>query len=119
MDKVNRVCAKDEERPLRITRARARALRGITPYSRPSLKNEQKNVLRAHPKRAASSENKTSVVVPAVVQQMGRAVLSDVSNMCAKPHDKCTKSSKFQVSMKHSLCRQRQIFFFFKSSMFK
>ncbi|KAL5144970.1 Cyclin-A2-2 [Glycine soja] len=97
MDKVNRVCAKDEERPLRITRARARALRGITPYSRPSLKNEQKNVLRAHPKRAASSENKTSVVVPAVVQQKGRAVLSDVSNMCAKPHDKCTKSSKFQA----------------------
>ncbi|XP_040870487.1 mitotic cyclin a2-type isoform X3 [Glycine max] len=97
MDKVNRVCAKDEERPLRITRARARALRGITPYSRPSLKNEQKNVLRANSKRAASSGNKTFAVVPAVVQQKGRAVLSDISNMCAKPHDKCTKASKFQA----------------------
>ncbi|TKY74679.1 Cyclin-A2-2 protein [Spatholobus suberectus] len=97
MDKVNAACAKDEERPLRITRARARALRGIPPYSRPSFKNEQKNVLRANSKRAASENKSTSVVVPAVVQHKGRAVLTDVTNIRAKSHDKCTKASKFQA----------------------
>lgn len=96
MDKVNKVCAKDKERSLRITRARARALRGVTPYSRPSFKNEQKNVLGANSKREAS-EDKTSVVVPAVVQHKRRAVLKDVTNICAKSHDNRTKASKFQA----------------------
>ncbi|KAK7410293.1 hypothetical protein VNO78_00971 [Psophocarpus tetragonolobus] len=95
MDKTNKVCAKDEERPLRITRARARALRGIPPYARP--KNDPKNVLRANAKRTAISENKTSVVVPAVIQCKGRTVLTDVTNKCAPSQDKFTKASKFQA----------------------
>ncbi|XP_061346281.1 cyclin-A2-2-like [Gastrolobium bilobum] len=94
MNKVNTVCAKDEERPLRITRARARALGGIPPYSRPpSFKNEQKNALRVNPKRAAS-ENKNSEVVPAILQPKKRAVFTDVTNICAKSHDKSIKASK-------------------------
>ncbi|RDX72620.1 Cyclin-A2-1, partial [Mucuna pruriens] len=96
MDKVNTVSAKDEERPLRITRARARALRGLPPYSRPSFKNEHKNVLRPNSKRAVS-EDKSSVVVPAFVQHKGRAALTDVTNILAKSHDKCSKASKFQA----------------------
>ncbi|KAK7352753.1 hypothetical protein VNO80_18181 [Phaseolus coccineus] len=95
MDKVNKMCAKDEERPIRVTRAKTRALRGIPPRSRPSSKNEQKNMSRANSKRAATSEDQTFVVVPALVQNKRRAVLTDVTNICAKSHDKCTEASKF------------------------
>ncbi|KAL2346803.1 hypothetical protein Fmac_000803 [Flemingia macrophylla] len=90
MYKVNTVCAKDEELPIRITRARARALRAVPPYAKPSIKNEQRKAPRANSKRTAS-ENKTSVVVPAV--NKGRAVLTDVTNIS---HDKCTKASRVQ-----------------------
>lgn len=91
---------KDEGRPLRITRARARALGGIPPYSRPSFKNEQKNVNKASSKRAAS-ENKTSAVVPDALRHKRRAVLKDVSNVSTTSHDNPIKASKFQVSLCH------------------
>jgi len=107
MDKVKKVYAKDEERPIRVTRATTRALRGIPPPSRPSSKNEQKNMSRANSKRAATSEDQTSVVVPALVQNKRRAVLTDVTNICAKAHDKCNEASKFKVSMNHALCHQK------------
>lgn len=104
MDKVDKACAKDEERPIRITRAKTRALRGIPPPpSRPSSGNEQKNMSRANSKRAAASGDQTYVVVPALIQNKRRAVLTDVTNI----HDKCTDASKFTVSMHHSLCHQR------------
>ncbi|XP_014500307.1 cyclin-A2-2 [Vigna radiata var. radiata] len=92
MDKVDKACAKDEERPIRITRAKTRALRGIPPPpSRPSSGNEQKNMSRANSKRAAASGDQTYVVVPALIQNKRRAVLTDVTNI----HDKCTDASKF------------------------
>ncbi|WVZ19347.1 hypothetical protein V8G54_006669 [Vigna mungo] len=82
----------DEERPIRITRAKTRALRGIPPPpSRPSSGNEQKNMSRANSKRAAASGDQTSVVVPALIQNKRRAVLTDVTNI----RDKCTDASKF------------------------
>ena len=105
MNKATKASAKDEERPLRVTRARARALGslgGIPPYSRPSFKNEQKNALRANSKRTASDENRTSVVAPADPQHKGRAVLTDVTNISIN-------ASKFQVCMKGSLYLQMQI----------
>lgn len=105
MNRPNTFCAKDEERPLRITRARARALRGIPPCSRPSFKNERKNVLRASSKRAAS-ENKTCMIMPDMVQHKRKAVLTDVTNIGTKPRDKRVKASQFQVSVKHSFCHQ-------------
>ncbi|XP_027356046.1 cyclin-A2-2-like [Abrus precatorius] len=80
MDRVNTFCAKDEERPLRITRARARASRGIPPNAKPSLQKERKN---AQCKRAASP-----VLVPVVLQYKRRAVLTDVTNIC---DDKASK----------------------------
>lgn len=103
MDKVNKTCAKDEERSIRVTRAKTRALRGIPPRSRPSSKNEQKNMPRANSKRAATSEDQTSVVVPALIQNKRRAVLTDVTNVCTKSLDKCPEASKFTVSMHHAL----------------
>lgn len=113
MNKENKVSAKDEERPLRITRARAKALGslggGIPPYSRPSFKTEHKNKPRANSKRAASDDNKNSVVAPAGLQHKRRAVLTDVTNICGKSYDKCIDTSKFQVCMKHSLFHQIQI----------
>ncbi|CAJ1973765.1 unnamed protein product [Sphenostylis stenocarpa] len=95
MNKVNKISAKDEERAIRITRAKARALREIPPASRPSFENEQQKVPRANSKRAATSEDQTSVVVPAALQNKRRAVLTDVTNICLKSRDKCTKASKF------------------------
>ncbi|KAJ1411007.1 Cyclin-like [Sesbania bispinosa] len=104
MKKVNTFCAKEEGRPLRITRARARALGGIPPYSRPSFNNDQKNLVR--PKRAAASENKSSLVVPddALQHHKRRAVLTDVTNICTKPHDKCIEVSQFQA---RGVCRKK------------
>lgn len=97
MNKGNASCAKEEEHPLRITRARARALGGIPPYSRPSFKNDHK---KASSKRAASV-NKACAVVPDARQQKRKAVLTDVTNISKKPHDMCIQAPKFQVSMKN------------------
>lgn len=104
MSKVNsKLCAKHEERPVRITRSRARTLGGGVPplppsYSRPSSKNEAKNVHRAtSSKRAVSSlENQTCVLAP---PRKRRAVLTDVTNVTTKSRDTCVKESKFQVKM--------------------
>ncbi|XP_019416507.1 PREDICTED: cyclin-A2-2-like [Lupinus angustifolius] len=98
MNKENKVSAKDEERPLRITRSRTKALGsvggGIPPYPKPSFKNEPKNKVRANSKRAASDGNKTSAIAPAGLQHKRRAVLTDVTNICGKSYD---NTSKFQA----------------------
>ncbi|KAK7351412.1 hypothetical protein VNO77_10854 [Canavalia gladiata] len=100
MDKVTGVCAKYEERPLRITRARTRALKGIPPYSRPSFENEKKNSYC----KGTALEGKTSGnVVPAILQRKRRAVLTDVTNITEKSNNKL---SKFQETIEHSLCYQ-------------
>jgi len=87
MSKANStLCAKDEERPLRITRSRAKFLGG------PSSENEGKRETAS--KRVVSSENKTCAVVP---HRKRRAGLTDVTNITAKLHDKRVKQSNFQV----------------------
>ncbi|KAI4316266.1 hypothetical protein L6164_024263 [Bauhinia variegata] len=90
MDKENKICARDEEHPVRITRARARALGsigGIPPTSR-SFKPEQKRVLRANYKKGVSDENKTSVAAPAGLQHKRKAVLTDLTNICEISYNK-------------------------------
>lgn len=90
MSKANStLCAKDEERPLRITRSRAKVLGG------PSSENEGKRATAS--KKVVSSENKTCVAVPDVPHRKRRAGLTDVTNITAKPHDKRVKQSNFQV----------------------
>ncbi|KAJ7966114.1 Cyclin [Quillaja saponaria] len=84
MNKENTTYAKDEEPPVRMTRARAKTLSslgGIPPSSRPSFKHEKKQRPRANPKRAASDTNKTSVITTAGLQHKKRAVLNDVTNI--------------------------------------
>ncbi|KAL5559235.1 hypothetical protein UlMin_035446 [Ulmus minor] len=69
--------------PVRVTRARAKALGasdGLPPCSKPSFGQEQKLVLRANSKRAASDENKASAIATASFQYKRRAVLKDVTN---------------------------------------
>lgn len=90
MSKANStLCAKDEERPLRITRSRAKVLGG------PSSENEGKRATAS--KKVVSSENKTCVAVPDVPHRKRRAGLTDVTNITAKPHDKRVKQSNFQA----------------------
>ncbi|XLU68833.1 hypothetical protein S245_027886 [Arachis hypogaea] len=98
MNKANKAAsAKDEERPHRITRARAKVLGsvgGIPPYSRPSFKNEQKHVLRGSFTRTGSDENKTSVVVDPLDKR--KQVLNDVTNICSN-------ASTFQIDSNNSI----------------
>ncbi|CAJ2643455.1 unnamed protein product [Trifolium pratense] len=92
--KISTLCAKDEERPLRITRSRAKVLES-------SSKNEGKNVhIVENSKRVVvCSENKTCVVdVPKVVpHRKRRAAFTDVTNITTKPHDKRVKHVKVQA----------------------
>ncbi|KAJ7958717.1 Cyclin [Quillaja saponaria] len=84
MNRKNITAAKYEVPPARITRARAKtssSLGGISPSSRPSFKHEQKHAPRENSKRAASDENKTSVVATAGIHQKRKAVLKDVTNI--------------------------------------
>jgi hypothetical protein len=86
--KSSTLCAKDEERPLRITRSRARV-----------LESSSKNVnIVENSKKVVLSENKTCVVdVPNVPHRKRRAAFTDVTNITTKPHDKRVKHSKLQV----------------------
>ncbi|XP_059461474.1 cyclin-A2-2 [Corylus avellana] len=84
MDKENKTAAKVEESTVRITRARSKAMSGpggTFPSSKPSFKQGQKHDLRSKFKRAASDENKASVVAPSGTQHKRRAVLADMSNI--------------------------------------
>ncbi|XP_062164202.1 cyclin-A2-2-like isoform X2 [Alnus glutinosa] len=102
MDKENTNAAKVEESTVRVTRARAKALGssgGIFPSSKPSFKQEQKHVLRSKFKRAASDENKASMVAPAGIQHKRRAVLEDVTNiLCENSLMNRIHASKIQTS---------------------
>ncbi|KAF7830233.1 cyclin-A2-2-like isoform X1 [Senna tora] len=101
MNRESTIGAKDEERPVRITRARARALGslgGIPPASRPSFKPEQRPILGANSKRAASDENKTSLVTDAGLLHKRRAVLTDVTNVSQKSCNKYINGSRIQAT---------------------
>ncbi|XVE98535.1 hypothetical protein REPUB_Repub03eG0114100 [Reevesia pubescens] len=70
----------------RITRAQSKVLGaagGICSSSKPSFKQDQKRVLRVNSKRAASDENKASVTATVGLKPKRRAVLKDVTNVCA------------------------------------
>ncbi|OIV97752.1 hypothetical protein TanjilG_12509 [Lupinus angustifolius] len=103
MNKENIISAKDDEFPLRVTRARAKILgskpfgEGIPPYPSQSLKNDQKNKLRANSKRVASDDINTCNVAPAGLQHKRRTMLSDVTNIGEKSYDKCFNTSKLQA----------------------
>lgn len=84
MNKENITAAKVEEPNVRITRARAKALglsERIFLSSKPSFKQDHKHDLRSKFKRAASDENKASIITPAGIKHKRRAVLEDVTNM--------------------------------------
>ncbi|XP_007013748.2 PREDICTED: cyclin-A2-2 [Theobroma cacao] len=87
MNKENEPNEKVEEPIGRITRARSKALGaagGICSSSKPSFKQDQKRVLRGNSKRAASDENKASVTATVGLQPKRRAVLKDVTIVCAE-----------------------------------
>ncbi|KAI9073984.1 hypothetical protein K1719_044048 [Acacia pycnantha] len=100
MNKENTVYAEGENFPVRITRARARALGslgGIPPSSRPPFKQELKCAHPTKSKRAASDENKPSVVTMDGLQKKRRAVLRDATNICENSCDKSIDASRFQA----------------------
>lgn len=107
MDKENKTAAKVEESTVRITRARSKAMSGpggTFPSSKPSFKQGQKHDLRSKFKRAASDENKASVVAPSGTQHKRRAVLADVSNIvCENSLMNRIHASKIQVRICHLL----------------
>ncbi|XP_061359582.1 cyclin-A2-2-like [Gastrolobium bilobum] len=71
---------------VRVTRARTRAFRGVSVSSRPSV---------LCTKRAASDDIK-SPVVSSTSADKSMEVLTNVTNICRKSHDKCIKAPKFQ-----------------------
>ncbi|CAL0305703.1 unnamed protein product [Lupinus luteus] len=103
MSKENLISAKDDEFPLRVTRARAKILgskslgEGIPPYPSRSFKNEPKNKLRVNSKRVASDDINTCNVAPAGLQHKRRTVLTDVTNIRGESYDKCFNTSKLQA----------------------
>lgn len=101
MNKENRTVAKFEEPIVRITRARAKALAisGGLPPSKPSMKQEQKLILQQSSKRSASDENNPSVSITDCLQHKKRAVLKDVTNiLCDNPYINCINAVKLQSS---------------------
>ena len=101
MNKENEPIEKVEEPTGRITRARSKALGaavGICSSSKPSFKHDQKRVLQVNSKRAASDENKASVTTTVGLQPKRRAVLKDVTNVCADSlYMHCINATEIQV----------------------
>ncbi|XP_011081887.1 cyclin-A2-2-like isoform X1 [Sesamum indicum] len=89
------------EPTVRITRARAKVLRpsnGLPPLY-PSAKQDDRRVLRANSKRAASDNNKTAASSAACPQHKRRAVLKDVTNItCQSLYINCTNAAACQPS---------------------
>ncbi|XP_039051273.1 cyclin-A2-1-like [Hibiscus syriacus] len=99
MKKENELTEKIEEPAGRITRARAKAQGGAA--SKSSFKQVQKCVHRMNSKRASSDENKASVTATVGLEPKRRAVLKDVTNVCADDmHMDCLNAKKNQTSKK-------------------
>ncbi|XWS17014.1 hypothetical protein CRYUN_Cryun33cG0031300 [Craigia yunnanensis] len=102
MNKENEPIGKVEEPNGRITRARSKALGaagGICSSSKPSFKQDQKRVLQLNSKRAASDENKASVTATVGLQPKRRAVLKDVTNVCADSlYMHCINATEIQTT---------------------
>ncbi|KAK8602052.1 hypothetical protein V6N13_058285 [Hibiscus sabdariffa] len=97
MNKENELTERIEEPAGRITRAGAKAERGEA--SEPSFKPVQKCVHRMNSKRSSSDENKASVTATVGLQPKRRAVLTDVTNVCAYDmHMDCLNATKIQIS---------------------
>lgn len=107
MNKENEPNENVQEPTGRITRARSKTLGaagGISFSSKPSFKQDQKRVLQVNSKRAASEENKASMTAKVGLQPKRRAMLKDVTNVCADSSYKdYINETKIQV----------HIFFFF------
>ncbi|KAG5225334.1 cyclin-A2 [Salix suchowensis] len=108
MNKDNATAAKFEESTTRITRARAKASGtsvGLFPATKPSFKQEQKHLLRAKTKRAASDENKSCSTSVAGLKHKRRAVLKDVTNiLCENSHLNCNIATKQHTSKQARKC---------------
>ncbi|KAL0330798.1 UNVERIFIED_CONTAM: Cyclin-A2-1 [Sesamum angustifolium] len=89
------------EPTVRITRARAKVLRpsnGLPPLY-PSAKQDNRRVLQANSKRAASDNNKTAASSADCPQHKRRAVLKDVTNItCQSLYINCTNAATCQPS---------------------
>ncbi|KAI3468283.1 hypothetical protein Pfo_024946 [Paulownia fortunei] len=89
------------EPTVRITRARAKALgssSGLPPLY-PSAKQDDKQVLRANSKRAASDNNKPAASSAACPRHKKRAVLKDVTNItCENLYINCINAARGQPS---------------------
>lgn len=109
MNKENEPTEKGEEPTGRITRARSKALAeaGGICSSKPSFKLDQKRVLQVHSKRAASDENKASLTAAVGLQPKRRAVLKDVTNVCAdSAYMDCINETEIQVRRSFFLCHE-------------
>ncbi|KAJ6674060.1 CYCLIN-A2-4, partial [Salix viminalis] len=108
MNKENATAAKFEEPTTRITRARAKASGtsvGLFPATKPSFKQDQKHLLRAKTKRAASDENKSCSTSVAGLKHKRRAVLKDVTNiLCKNSHLNCNIATKQHTSKQARKC---------------
>ncbi|KAJ6295508.1 hypothetical protein OIU76_027410 [Salix suchowensis] len=108
MNKENATAAKFEEPTTRITRARAKASGtsvGLFPATKPSFKQDQKHLLRAKTKRAASDENKSCSTSVAGLKHKRRAVLKDVTNiLCENSHLNCNIATKQHTSKQARKC---------------
>ncbi|KAE8665348.1 Cyclin-A2-2 [Hibiscus syriacus] len=102
MNKENEPTGKVEEATGPITRARSKTLGpagGKCSSSKQSFKQDQKRVLRLNSKRAASDEDKASVVASVGLQPKRRAVLKDVTNVCDDSLcDDCINATKIQTT---------------------
>ncbi|XWS27164.1 hypothetical protein CRYUN_Cryun26dG0091600 [Craigia yunnanensis] len=103
MNKENEPTEKVEEPTGRITRARSKALgavEGIWSSPKPLFKQDQKRVLQVNSKRAASDVNKASVTAAVGLQPKRRAVLKDVTNVCADSlYMDCINATEIQTTM--------------------
>ncbi|XP_057959362.1 cyclin-A2-1-like [Malania oleifera] len=99
MNKENIAAAKFEGSTARITRARAKELgssRGLRP-PKPSIKQDQKRVLRSNSKRAAMEENKSTDTATSHLQHKKRAVFKDVTNILRENSYNCMNAARSQI----------------------
>ncbi|KAL9233909.1 hypothetical protein vseg_008843 [Gypsophila vaccaria] len=96
MNKENTTTVKAVEPPLRITRARAKALGTTGGNVQKPPRLESNRLHRANLKRPASDEE-NQTAPPASLQKKRRTILADVSNvLCEQPYTSCFTAEKFE-----------------------
>ncbi|KAK9682581.1 hypothetical protein RND81_10G083400 [Saponaria officinalis] len=96
MNKENTATVKAVEPPVRLTRARAKALGTTGGHAQKPPRPESSRFLGAKSKRVASDEQQQTAP-PASLQKKRRTTLSDVTNvLCKQPYSTCFTAGKFQ-----------------------